>query len=201
MVRWFSFSGSLSGSLSGSMAGLSASRLVKPMAGVGFALLLLLGMAVPARANRDMVQFANTIEVPEGAEAHDTVCFFCSVDVKGTVTGDIVVFFGDVHISGKAAHDVVNFFGSVRVDDDASIGHDMVNFFGSVRLGENASVGQDSVVMFGSLHAPASASFHGDRVVQPAWFFWVPLLVLILVIRGIVWGVRYPRRHYYMRGY
>ena len=182
MVRWFSFSGSLSGSLSGSMAALSASWLVKPMAGVGFALLLLLGMAVPARANRDMVQFANTIEVPEGAEAHDTVCFFCSVDVNGTVTGDIVVFFGDVHISGKAAHDVVNFFGSVR-------------------LGENASIGQDSVVMFGSLHAPASASFHGDRVVQPGWLFWVPLLVLILVIRGIVWGVRYPRRHYYMRGY
>jgi hypothetical protein len=112
-----------------------------------------------------------------------------------------VVFFGNVHISGKAEHDVVNFFGDVQVDDDASIGHDMVNFFGSVRLGENASVGQDSVVMFGSLHAPASASFHGDRVVQPAWFFWVPLLVLILVIRGIVWGVRYPRRHYYMRGY
>ncbi|HWG19632.1 MAG TPA: hypothetical protein VG225_03815 [Terracidiphilus sp.] len=158
--------------------------------------------AAPAFADKDMVQFGSNIVVAPGQTADDTVCFFCSVDDRGTVRGDIVVFFGDVHISGQANHDVVNFFGSVIADDNSSIHEDLVNFFGSVRLGENVTVGQDIVSMFGSFHAAATASNGGDRVTPPAWLFWGPLLVFVLIIYLIVHELRnYRRRRIYLRGY
>ena len=75
--------------------------------------LLVLAAGVPARAAKDVVHFGSSIDVGPGESIHDAVCFFCSVNVKGTVRGDMVVFFGDVRIDGHAEHDVVNFFGNV----------------------------------------------------------------------------------------
>ena len=158
-------------------------------------------MATSARAEQDVVQFGNSIEVGPNQAIHDAVCFFCSVTVKGGVNGDIVVFFGNVNIEGKANHDVVNFFGDVRAADDTSIGHDLVNFFGGVRLGKNVNVGQDTVVMFGDLRADNSASIEGSRVVEPGWIFWGPLLAIILGIYFVVHELRNARRRRYLRGY
>lgn len=158
-------------------------------------------LATTARAEKDLVQFGSKIEIAPGESAHDTVCFFCGVDDRGTVNGDIVVFFGNVHINGQANHDVVTFFGNVTVEDNSSIGQDMVNFFGNVRLGQNVTVGKDAVSMFGSFRAAPTASIGGDHVVQPAWLFWGPLLVLVLIIVVIVHEIRAARRRAYLRGY
>jgi hypothetical protein len=158
------------------------------------------GFALPVCAQNDLVQFGSTIRVAPGESVHDTVCFFCGVDNRGTVNGDIVVFFGDVHLAGEAHHDVVDFFGSVRADDNSSIGQDLVNFFGSVHLGENVSVGKDMVSMFGSFHSASTAHNGGDRVIQPAWLFWGPLLGIILVIYFVAHEYRgYRRRQFYLR--
>ncbi len=157
--------------------------------------------AVPAYANRDAVQFGSNIQVATGAEVHDAVCFFCSVNVEGTVEGDVVVFFGNIHIAGKAEHDVVNFFGKVTVEDNASIGKDLVSMFGVIRLGENVSVGKDLVAMFGSLHAPASVTVGNDRVVQPGWILWGPLLIVGLIVIVIVREYRAYRRRLLLRNY
>lgn len=151
-------------------------------------------VAKPARAAQDIVEFGSDIDVPPADTIHDAVCFFCSVNVKGTVNGDIVVFFGSVRIDGHANHDVVNFFGSVTAGNDTAIGHDLVNFFGGVRLGENVTVGQDTVVMFGNLHRADTVSFGGSRVVEPGWLFWGPLAVLVLGIYYIIHEFRLHRR-------
>lgn len=161
----------------------------------------LLFAATPAHANKDAVQFGSNIVVPEGQSVHDAVCFFCSVNAKGDIDHDVVVFFGNVHISHQSKHDVVVFFGSVHAEDDASIGHDLVNFFGTVRLGENVTVGNDAVVMFGGLHAAESANIAGNRVAQPIWVFWTPLIVLGLIITLIVHEVRISRRRRYFAAY
>jgi len=174
--------------------------LLKHLSGAAVLSLLALGLATPARASQDIVQFGNSIHVDQGSSIHDAVCFFCSVKVDGTVNGDMVVFFGSVEVNGHANHDVVTFFGPVRVADDASISHDLVNFFGGVHLGENSSVGQDTVVIFGSLYMAPSASIGGNRVVQPGWLFFIPLLLIIGLVRLIVRALRYPRP-YYMRSY
>src|SRR5579871_1188958 len=147
---------------------------------------VLAAFALPAYASKDVVQFGSNIEIAPDTTVHDTVCFFCNVNDRGSVDGDIVVFFGNVHIEGHANHDVVNFFGSVTAADNASIGNDLVNFFGGVRLGENVTVGKDMVAMFGAVRTASSATVGGDRVVQPAWLFWGPLLLVILVVYLIV---------------
>ena len=157
--------------------------------------------STPARADRDIVQFGSNITVPAGSTAHDTVCFFCSVHDEGTVEGDIVVFFGNVHIAGAAHHDVVNFFGTVRAEDNATIGHSLVSFFGGIRLGENVAVGQDMVAMFGGVRAPESVSVGGNRVQQPAWLFFTPLLVLGTIIVLIVREIRAHRRRQFFAAY
>jgi hypothetical protein len=153
-----------------------------------------------ARANADAVQFGEKIHATAANPVHDAVCFFCSVDIDqdAHITGDIVVFFGDVHISGAAQHDVVNFFGNVKADDNASIGHDLVSMFGGVRLGDDVSVGGDMVAMFGAVHQSDSVTVRKDRVVQPAWLFFLPLAFLGCLVVWIVSSVRSRRRHYMM---
>ncbi len=164
--------------------------------GIALFVLLTAMLARPAQAAQDIVEFGSTIDVPQKDIIHDAVCFFCSVNVEGTVNGDIVVFFGNVRIDGHANHDVVNFFGNVTAGNDTSIGHDLVNFFGGVRLGQNVTVGQDIVVMFGSLRAaqPASFMIGGSRVVEPAWLFWGPFLAVGLGIYFVVHEFRGYRR-------
>lgn len=157
--------------------------------------------ATPAHAARDAVQFGANISVGPDAEVHDAVCFFCSVNVQGKVTGDIVVFFGNVHLAGDAQHDVVNFFGKVTAEDGASVDNDLVSIFGAIRLGENVAIGKDMVAMFGSVRAPQSVTVGNDRVVQPGWILWIPLLLFGLVITLIVHEYRAYRRRLVLRGY
>jgi hypothetical protein len=170
-----------------------------------FALCLLAGfmaLAAPvARANEDVVHFGSNIHVAKGTTTHDTVCFFCNVNVEGEVQGDVVVFFGSVQLAGKAHHDVVNFFGGITADDNASIGGDMVSFFGMVRLGQNVSVGKDLVAMFGGVHAPESVTVGGDRVTFPGVLFFGPVFIIGFVIWLIVHEVRDRRRRLYMAGF
>ena len=158
-------------------------------------------LARPAHADKDAVQFASNIVVPEGQSVHDAVCFFCNVNAKGDIDHDVVVFFGNVHIARQSKHDVVVFFGSVRAEDEAAIGHDVVNFFGSVHLGENVTVGNDVVVMFGGLHAADSANISGSRFSQPIWVFWTPLIVFGLIIVLVVREIRAHRRRQYFAAY
>jgi hypothetical protein len=165
-------------------------------------LLLLAGLcATPARAAGDVVQFGSAIDVDKDATIQDAVCFFCSVNVKGTVKGDIVVFFGSARVDGQADQDVVVFFGDVDAADDASIGQDLVNFFGTVRLDDHVTVDQDAVVMFGSLRAADTATVGGDRVVEPEWVFWGPFLAIALGIGFLVQEFRSNRRRRMLRGY
>jgi predicted acyltransferase (DUF342 family) len=96
---------------------------------------------------------------------------------------------------------VVNFFGSVTADDNATIDHDMVSMFGNIRLGENVHVGQDLVAMFGTLHTGDNVSVDGDRVVQPAFIFYAPLIFLIVVLILIIREFRSYRRRVFLRGY
>lgn len=158
--------------------------------------------ATPAFANNDVVQFGSNIHVAPDTSVHDAVCFFCSVDDRGTVDGDVVVFFGNVHISGHANHDVVNFFGNVIMDDDASVGQDTVSMFGNVRLGNNVEIGKDLVAVFGSERDNGNIRVGGDRVVQPPWIFWGPLFIIALVVILVVREIRASnRRRMYAAGY
>lgn len=165
-------------------------------------LAILASAATPARANRDAVQFGSNIVVGPNESIHDAVCFFCGVDAKGPIDHDVVVFFGDVHIATHSNHDVVVFFGNVHLDPDAGIAHDVVDFFGNIHLGENATIGNDVVAMFGNIRAADSAAIQGNRVMQPGWILWIPLMIIGGIAALIVSAVRSHRsRQFYAAGY
>jgi hypothetical protein len=125
-----------------------------------------------ARADgRDQVQFGNNIVVHEGEEAHDAVCFLCSIEVDGTLHGDAVAFLGNIHIRGHAEQDTVAFLGNIS-------------------LGEDASVERDVVIFAGNLHTSAGSTIGGDRVVFPLMLFTLPFLLLAGFIALIVWAIR-----------
>jgi hypothetical protein len=169
--------------------------------GAALLALTLVALSTPAHAAQDVVHFGSMIDVGANEEIHDAVCFFCSVNVEGTVNGDIVSFFGSVRISGRANHDVVDFFGDIKAADNSSIGHNVVNFFGNVSLGENVTVDRDTVVMFGSMRSAATASFGGSRVVEPGWVFWGPFLLIFGGIYFVIHEIRGLRRRRYLRTY
>jgi acetyltransferase-like isoleucine patch superfamily enzyme len=134
------------------------------------ALLCLIAPLVHAQS-RDTVQFGNDIVVHEGEEAHDAVCFGCSIEVDGTLHGDAVAFFGNIRVNGHAEHDTVAFLGNVT-------------------LGENASVERDVVVFAGSLHSGAGSTVGNDRVVFPFFLIILPFLMLAGIIMLIAWAIR-----------
>jgi len=136
------------------------------------AALILLASPFAARAQgRDIVEFGNDIVVHAGEEAHDTVCFLCSIDVDGAVHGDMVAFLGNIRVRGQA-------------DQDAVV------FLGNLSLGEKASVGRDAVVFAGSLRNAPGSTIGNDRVVFPLFLFLLPLLFFGGVLGSIVWAVR-----------
>jgi hypothetical protein len=134
--------------------------------------LLCVGACSAARAQgRDIVEFGNDIVVHDGEEAHDTVCFLCSIEVDGTVHGDMVAFLGNIHVRGHAERDAVVFLGNIT-------------------LGENASIDRDAVVFAGSLHNAPGSSIGNDRVVFPFFLFLMPFAVFAGIIVLIVWAIR-----------
>jgi len=134
--------------------------------------LLCFGATATAHAEgRDLVEFGNSIVVHEGEEAHDAVCFLCSIEVDGTVHGDMVAFLGNIHVRGHAERDAVVFLGSIT-------------------LGENASIDRDVVVFAGSLHNAPGSSIGNNRVVFPVFLLAMPLLVFAGIIFLIVWAIR-----------
>ena len=136
------------------------------------ALSISLSFCAQARAQgRDMVEFGNDIVVREGEEAHDTVCFLCSIEVDGTVHGDMVAFLGNIRVRGHAEHDAVAFLGNIS-------------------LGENASIDRDVVVFAGSLHNGPGSTIGNDRVVFPRFLFLMPLAVLAGIVVLIIWAIR-----------
>ena len=138
------------------------------------ALLAVLCLFAPLAAHaegRDVVQFGNDIVIHDGEEAHDTVCFLCSIEVDGTVHGDLVAFLGNIRVRGHAEHDAVAFLGNIT-------------------LGDNASVEQDVVVFAGSLHTGNGSMIGKDRVVFPVFVLLLPLLFFSGFIGLIVWAIR-----------
>jgi hypothetical protein len=136
------------------------------------AIAVILSATAAAHAQgRDIVEFGNEIVVHDGEEAHDTVCFLCSIEVDGTVHGDMVAFLGNIRVRGHAEQDAVAFLGNIS-------------------LGENASIERDVVVFAGTLRNAPGSTIGRDRVVFPVVILMIPLLFLMGIVGLIVWAIR-----------
>jgi len=135
------------------------------------ALLCIFASSAARAQSRDQVQFGNDIVVHEGEEAHDAVCFLCSIEIDGTLHGDAVAFLGNIRVRGHAERDAVAFLGNIS-------------------LGDNASIDRDVVVFAGNLHTGPGSTIGNDRVVFPLILFMLPFLLLAGFIALIVWAIR-----------
>jgi hypothetical protein len=141
-----------------------------------FALFLLAAAAPRARADDDRVSFFHSINIAEGEDAQDTVCFLCSIHVDGEVHGSAVAFLGSVRSNGVIHGDVVSFLGNVSLGPDAHIGGSCVTVLGSVQHYSSNQIGKDLVQI-------------------PLVLIFIPVLILfflIYVIRSLVWRARSP---------
>jgi hypothetical protein len=118
----------------------------------------------------DHVGFGNTITIDEGQSSGDIVCAFCTVRVRGNVSGDIVTFFGDV-----------------QVEPNRTVSGDSVVFGGNLGLGEQSSLGGDLVLFGGELSQASTATVHGDRVLFTGGGWLLVLLLPLLIPIGMVW--------------
>lgn len=146
--------------------------------------LLLVGFTFPAQArehdDNDRAAFGSDITVAEGDSASDIACAFCSVHVRGEVTGDVAVFWG-----------------SVVVEPGHAIAGDVAIAAGDLNLGEGATVSGDVAMVGGDARISEGAAIHGDKAIIPpplgTLILFSPLIVLVLLIWLSVYLIRRSR--------
>jgi hypothetical protein len=129
----------------------------------------------------DRTSFGSDITVSEGETASDIACAFCSVHLRGDVTGDVAVAFG-----------------SVIVEPGHSIAGDTAILEGDLKLGDGSTVNGDVAILAGSADLAEGAGIHGSRAVIPQPIGTLILLSPFLVLGGLIWLIVYlvRRRHY-----
>ena len=123
-----------------------------------------------SHGDHDKVAFGETITVDEGETAGDIVCAFCTVRVRGDLSGDMVTFFGTTELA-----------------DGKAISGDVVVFGGGLKLGSESQVRGDLVLFAGDLEQAGSAVIHGDRVVLAGGGWLLLFLVPLLIPVGVIW--------------
>ncbi|RXS95259.1 hypothetical protein [Silvibacterium dinghuense] len=98
-----------------------------------------------AHAEGDRVSFLHDIHVTSNEEAHDLVCFACSIHVDGPVHGDTVAFLGSIQGNAPIDGDAVAFLGDITIGPNGHVDKDCVAFLGSVLQHEPGQVGKDVV--------------------------------------------------------
>jgi hypothetical protein len=95
--------------------------------------LLLLLMPVQGREADDArLSFILNVEIEKGEIVQEVVCVFCSVDVRGVVTGDAVAAFGNLRISGEVRGDAVAAGGYLDLVPGAKHGEEVIAVGGEV---------------------------------------------------------------------
>lgn len=112
-------------------------------------LLVLLCLLVIAPAMRGQEadgrqQYGRDIVVQAGETAGDLLCYYCSIQVRGTVNGDAIAIGGGIEIDGTVAGDAVAVGGGIRLGPGAKVGGDAVAAGGRLERGSQASVGGDT---------------------------------------------------------
>ncbi|MFT4111401.1 hypothetical protein [Silvibacterium sp.] len=139
-----------------------------------FTALLFCVAAHSAHAEGDRVSFLHDIQVSNDEQAHDLVCFLCSIHVEGPVHGDTVALLGSI-------------------DSNAPMHGSAVVILGSIKLGPNAHVEEDCVAVLGAVFQQQFNQVSGDTVQIPVILILIPFLVLAFLIYIIRAIFRRPR--------
>lgn len=141
--------------------------------------LLILTPLVRAESNR--ASFGSDITIPEGEDAGNVACAFCSIYVHGEVRGNAAVFFGNI-----------------KVDSSHGIGGNVAMLGGDLDLASDAQVGGNVAIAGGNTNLAPAAEIHGNRAVLPGRLWALVPFAPLLILIGIIWLIVYlVRRNRY----
>ncbi|MGH9546733.1 MAG: hypothetical protein ACRD23_16120 [Terriglobales bacterium] len=147
------------------------------------AIFLLPSLKLAAEANPDRVQFNHDIRIEANDNVGDVTCIFCSVHVRGHVSGDVTAIAGSVFAEQGAsiAGDVTAVGGSARVENDAQLAGDLTTIGGTLHRDPQATVAGDITTIGGA---------------GGGWIFLIfllPFLFLGGIIALIIWLIQRSR--------
>jgi hypothetical protein len=148
---------------------------------VALLLLAFAPMQAFAKSDNDRVSIGSDITVAEDQNAGDIVCIFCSIHVRGDVSGDTVALLG-----------------SLSVDSDRKINGDAVVIGGDLNMAESAQIGGDVSVVAGDANLASGASIHGSQSILPGRLWLLVPFAPFLILIGIIWLIiHFVRRRRY----
>jgi hypothetical protein len=130
----------------------------------------------------ERTRFGHDIHVAATDQTGELTCFFCSIYVRGQVTGDITAFGGKVILEAPA-----------------QVGGDVTTIVGDVAVASGTKVGGDVTAVGGLVERAPEAEIGGDVTpIHRAWWLTLllisPLVVLGVLIAALVWFIQYLRR-------
>jgi hypothetical protein len=152
--------------------------------------LLLITLPGAAQAHGNRTYFNQDIFVAQGQQVHNAICFFCSVQVEGDLTGRVLVLFGSLNVSGRIEGGATVVGGNAVVDSQARLGGNVVVFGGNAVYESDESISGNAYVIGGHLSTLGDRSKSTRRVsFSPAFFFSLAAAVLVLLS-----ALFFPRR-------
>jgi len=138
-----------------------------------------------AQAPADRTYVGQDIYIASGQQVHNAVCFFCSVQVEGELTGRVLVLFGSLNVSGQVQRSATVLWGNAVVDSQARIGGDTVVLGGNAVYEADESLVGSAYVLGGHLSYVSRGGGY-DRAqkrvsLSPLHFVLIAALGLILL--------------------
>jgi len=130
----------------------------------------------------ERTRFGQNIYVAAGEHPQEVTCFFCSIYLRGQVSGDVTA------IGGK-----------VVLEEPAQVGGDVTAIVGDVVVGSGTKIAGDLSAVGGRLQRSPTAVIGGEvtPIQKSRWLTLLlvsPLVVIGVLIAATVWFVRYLRR-------
>lgn len=120
-------------------------------------LLRFLGLAVLLSAagaqaqGGSRVYFNQDIFIAQGQQVRNAVCFFCSVQVEGEVTGEAVVLFGNLNATGRVDGPAAIVGGNAVVDSQARLAGNLIVLRGNAVYETDESISGNAWVVGGHI--------------------------------------------------
>ncbi len=143
-----------------------------------------------AQGHGNRTYFNQDIFVAQGQEVHNAICFFCSVQVEGELSGRVLVVFGSLNVSGRVEGGAMVIGGNAVLDSQARLGGNAVVIGGNAVYESEESILGNAYVIGGHLSTFGERAKTTRRVsFSPAFFY--SLAVIILVLFSVLF---FPRR-------
>lgn len=140
-------------------------------------------LAGTARA-QERTSWMRGVSVAPEERTGEVTCFFCSVNVRGTVSGDVTTIGGDIMVHGEVTGDAVALGGNVRLEGGATVKQDAVAIGGFATKEPGAHTHEDNPPFsLPWVHLPGQRHVGWRGAVGMLAFYTIAVLLAALLLR------------------